>query len=263
VPALDGKVVVIIGGTTGLGLSAAKAVIEAGGRVVVVGAAGDDGHLAAAAEQFGGDGCVMGADATDPATAAAAIDRASQEFGGCHALYHVAGGSGRAFGDGPLHAVTDEGWQRTLDLNLTSLFLSNRAAAQHFMEQGGGVVLNMSSVLAFAPAPTFFATHAYAAAKAAVVGLTTSAAAYYARHNIRFNAVAPGLIETPMSRRATGNESILAFVRARQPLDGGRVGHVTDLDAAVVFLLSDAARFITGQVLAIDGGWSVSEGSTS
>ena len=110
------------------------------------------------------------------------------------------------------------------------------------MEQGsGGAVLNMSSVLAFAPAPAFFATHAYASAKAAVIGLTTSAAAYYAKHDIRFNAIAPGLVETPMSRRATGNEEIRAFVRASQPLDGGRVGRVEDLDAAVVYLLSDAA----------------------
>lgn len=258
---LDGKVVVIVGGTTGLGLSAAKAVLQAGGHVVSVGRT--DEHLPEAEKALASGGVVIGGDAHDPAASESAIARAVEVFGGCHALYHVAGGSGRAFGDGPLHDVTDEGWRHTLDLNLTSLFLSNRAAVRHFMAAGrGGVVLNMSSVLGFAPAPQFFATHAYAAAKAAVIGLTTSAAAYYAPHDIRFNAVAPGLVETPMSRRATGNEEIRAFVRARQPLDGGRVGRVEDLDAAVVYLLSDAARFVTGQVLAIDGGWSVSDGST-
>ena len=259
---LDGKVVVIIGGTTGLGLSAATAILQAGGRVVALGR--EDADVAAAASALGSDSVVIGADASDSAAAESAIARAVAEFGACHALYHVAGGSGRAFGDGPLHEVSDEGWRRTVDLNLTSAFLSNRAAARHFMQQGtGGAVLNMSSVLAFAPAPTFFATHAYAAAKAAVIGLTTSAAAYYATHNIRFNAIAPGLVETPMSRRATGNDEIRAFVRARQPLDGGRVGRVEDLDAAVVYLLSDAAQFVTGQVLAIDGGWSVGGGPWS
>jgi NAD(P)-dependent dehydrogenase (short-subunit alcohol dehydrogenase family) len=183
------------------------------------------------------------------------------EFGACHGLYHVAGGSGRAFGDGPLHEISDDGWARTLDLNLTSLFLSNRAAVRHFVEtRAGGVVLNMSSVLAFAPSSRFFATHAYAAAKAAVIGVTRSCASYYASFDIRFNALAPGLVDTPMSRRATSSEEIRAFVAGRQPLDGGRVGRVEDLDAAVVYLLSDAARFVTGQVLAVDGGWSVSEG---
>jgi NAD(P)-dependent dehydrogenase (short-subunit alcohol dehydrogenase family) len=258
---LDGKVVVIIGGTSGLGLSAATAILRAGGRVVAIGR--DDEHVADAASALGSTGLALASDAADPSAASDAIRRAVSEFGACHALYHVAGGSGRAFGDGPLHEVTDEGWRRTIDLNLTTVLLSNRAAARHFLEHGlGGVVLNMSSVLAFAPEPQFFATHAYAAAKAAVIGLTRSAAAYYATRNIRFNAIAPGLVETPMSGRATGDEAIRAFVKRRQPLDGGRVGRTEDLDAAVVYLLSDAARFVTGQVITVDGGWSLGASSS-
>jgi NAD(P)-dependent dehydrogenase (short-subunit alcohol dehydrogenase family) len=256
---LDGKVVVIVGGTSGLGLSAATAIVRAGGRVVAIGR--DDEHLAHAASALGSTGLALASDAVHPSAASDAIRRAVSEFGACHALYHVAGGSGRAFGDGPVHEITDDGWRRTIDLNLTSVLLSNRAAARHFLEHGpGGVVLNMSSVLAFAPEPRFFATHAYAAAKAAVIGLTRSAAAYYANRNIRFNAIAPGLVETPMSGRATGDEAIRAFVKTRQPLDGGRVGRADDLDAAVVYLLSDAARFVTGQVITVDGGWSLSAG---
>jgi NAD(P)-dependent dehydrogenase (short-subunit alcohol dehydrogenase family) len=259
VPALDGKVFVVIGGTAGLGLSGARAIVAAGGRAVVVGR--DDEHVAAARSALGAAGEVVAAEAEDPATAPGAIRRAVDVFGACHGLYHVAGGSGRALGDGPLHDITDDGWRRTIDLNLTSLFLSNRAAARHFVDRRtSGVVLNMTSVLAFAPAPEFFATHAYAAAKAAVVGFTRSCAAYYAPFDIRFNAVAPGLVDTPMSRRATSNEAIREFVEGRQPLDGGRVGRADDLDGAVVYLLSDGARFVTGQILAIDGGWSVSEG---
>src|SRR6185369_2676317 len=147
-------------------------------------------------------GLAMAADATDPAAAPAAIERAVQAFGGFHGLYHVAGGSGRKAGDGPLHELTDEGWRATLDLNLTSLMLSNRAAVRQFLAQGsGGSILNIGSVLGFSPSPQFFATHAYAAAKSAVVGFSKALAAYYAPQGIRVNVLAPGLVETPMAQR--------------------------------------------------------------
>ena len=260
--ALQDRAIVIIGGTTGLGLSAAKACIHAGGKVVVV---GRDLENARTAEATLGQDCrgLVG-DAVDPKTAPLAIELALREFGRFDALYHVAGGSGRKFGDGPLDEISDEGWAATLRLNLDSLFFSNRAAVRQFQRQGGGgSILNMTSVLAYSPSPKFFATHAYAAAKAAVIGLTKSCAAYYAADGIRFNAVAPALVETPMSRRATEDETIMDFIRAKQPLDGGRVGQPDDLDAAVVYFLSDQSKFVTGQVLAIDGGWSVSEGPSS
>ena len=122
------------------------------------------------------------------------------------------------------------------------------------------MVLNMGSVSAASPSPRYFSTFGYAAAKSAVVGMTRSAAAYYAGENIRFNVVAPALVDTPMARRAAGDEEIMAFVRTKQPLDGGRIGKADDLDGAVVYLLSEAAKFVTGQVLAVDGGWGVSEG---
>lgn len=176
-------------------------------------------------------------------------------------MYHVAGGSGRKAGDGPLHEISDEGWQFTINLNLTSLFNSNRAAVKQFLRQGGGgSILNMGSVLGFSPSPKYFATHAYAATKAAAVGFTKSIAAYYAPQNIRVNLIAPALVETPMSRRAVNNDEIMRFVKTKQPLDGGRVGVGSDLDAAVVYFLSDQSKFVTGQVLSVDGGWSVTEG---
>jgi len=257
--ALENKRIVIVGGTTGLGLSAAKACVGAGARVVAVGRNAES--VAAASGVLGEAGRVVVGDATRAETAAAAIERAVGEFGGFDALYHVAGGSARRAGDGPLHECTEEGFEACIELNLKSLFLSNRAAVRQFLKQGGGgVVLNMSSVLAYSPSPRHFSTHAYAAAKSAAIGLTKSAAAYYAAQNIRFNVVCPALVETPMSRRAQGDEEILSFIKSKQPLDGGRIGVPGDLDAAVVFLLSDAAKFVTGQVLAVDGGWGVSEG---
>jgi NAD(P)-dependent dehydrogenase (short-subunit alcohol dehydrogenase family) len=257
---LKDQSLVIIGGTTGLGLSAARAFVTAGARVVVVGRNAESVEFAR--QELGPQARTLVADACDPATASQAIEKARQEFGSFHGLYHVAGGSGRRHGDGPLHEITDDGWNYTLNENLSSLFYSNRAAARQFLKQGtGGTVLNMGSVLGFSPSPKFFATHAYATAKAAIIGLTTAAAAHYAPQNIRFNVLAPALVATPMSQRAQGDEAILDFIHAKQPLDGGRIGQPGDLDSAAVFFMSDESKFVTGQVLAVDGGWSVSEGN--
>jgi NAD(P)-dependent dehydrogenase (short-subunit alcohol dehydrogenase family) len=256
---LPGKVIVIIGGTTGLGLSAARACVAAGARVVVTGR--NPESIATAAAALGDAGATLAGDATDSAHAPAAIALAQERFGGFHGLYHVAGGSGRRHGDGPLHEITDAGLRATLELNLHSVIYSNRAAVRQFLAQGGGgTILNMGSVLGWSPSPAFFATHTYAAAKAAIVGFTQSTAAYYAPHQIRLNVLAPALVETPMARRAAGDETILKFIATKQPLDGGRIGRPDDCDAAAVYFLSDASRFVTGQVLAIDGGWTVSEG---
>lgn len=256
---LSKRVIVVIGGTTGLGLSAALAFVAEGAQVVVVGRKAES--AAEAEKQLAGKGLAILGDAADSATAVKAIEAAFSNFGGFHGLYHVAGGSGRRSGDGPLHEITDEGWNYTMELNLTSLFYSNRAATQQFLKQGkGGTILNMGSVLGYSPSPKYFSTHAYAATKAAIIGLTRASAAYYAAQNIRFNVLAPALVATPMSERAQTNEDIMSFIRTKQPLDGGRIGQASDLDAAAVYFMSDDAKFVTGQVLAVDGGWTVSEG---
>lgn len=257
---MAGLSVVVIGGTTGLGWSGALALRQAGARVTVVGR--DAGNLARALDVLGTAGAAgVAGDASDPRTAEAAVALACERFGRLDALYHVAGGSGRSAGDGPLHELTDEGWRYTIDLNLSSIVFSNRAAVRRFRAQGGGgAILNMGSVLGFSPSPRHFASHAYAAAKSAVIGFTRSIAACYATDGIRANVVAPALVETPMSRRASEDEEILRFIRTKQPLDGGRNGRADDLDAAVLFCLSRGSRFMTGQVVAVDGGWSVTEG---
>jgi NAD(P)-dependent dehydrogenase (short-subunit alcohol dehydrogenase family) len=259
VPALRNKVIVVIGGTTGIGLSAARAFVKAGARVVVVGR--NPANVNAAARSLGKRARAIAGDAAQPETAPEAIEIALKAFGGFHGIYHVAGGSGRSKGDGPLHEISDDGWRFTLELNLTSLFYSNRAAVRQFLKQkSGGSILNMSSVLGFSPSPRYFSTHAYAATKAAVIGLTRSAAARYASEKIRFNARAPALVATPMSRRAQSDRAILKFIQSKQPLDGGRIGRPEDLNAAAVYFMSDDSKFVTGQTLAVDGGWSVTEG---
>jgi len=251
---LSGKSIVVIGGTTGLGFSAARCFVKCGARVVVVGR--DPVHVSAARKSLGRTARALAGDAIDPATAMKAIELAVKEFGRLDGLYHVAGGSGRAWGDGPMHKMTDEGWHKTLEWNLSTVMYSNRAALQQFLAQGrGGSILNLGSVLAESPSPQHFSVHAYAAAKSAIVGLSKSIAASYASQNIRCNVIEPSVMDTPMGKRATSDKSIMKVVRARQPLDGGRVGQPTDVDGAAAYFMSDASKFTTGQVLAVDGGW--------
>src|SRR6266540_2363667 len=138
--ALEQKSIVIIGGTSGLGLSAARAFLAEGARVVVVGR--NPAKVETAERELGRNVIGLAADATDPKAAVAAINIALGNFNAFHGLYHVAGGSGRQQGDGPLHELTEEGWQYTLNENLTSLIYSNRAAVRQFLKQEtGGSIL--------------------------------------------------------------------------------------------------------------------------
>jgi NAD(P)-dependent dehydrogenase (short-subunit alcohol dehydrogenase family) len=236
---LLGKRCLLVGGTGGLGSAASQRFLTEGARVLAVGA--------------------PEVDATRPDEVANLFDRAVSELGGLDVLYHLAGGSGRRHGDGPLHECTDAGWHATLALNLTSVFLTNRAAVSYWLREGRpGVILNVSSVLGLSPSPGHFATCAYAAAKGAIMSFSRQAAAQYAPHGIRVNVLAPGLIDTPMSQRAVKSDAIAAYLKVKQPLASGP-GHADDCTGAAVFLCSDEARLVTGLVLTVDGGWCVSE----
>lgn len=255
---LKGKSLVVIGGTTGIGLSACEAFIREGANVVAIGRNAES--VGKASARLAG-ALVKAADATAEGTATDAIKTCVNRFGRFDGLYHVAGGSGRKFGDGPLHELSKEGWEYTFNLNLTSLMLSNQAAVRFFLDsKQGGSILNMGSVLGYSPSPKHFATHAYSAAKAAAIGFTRAIASYYAASDIRINLLAPALVETPMAQRAANDETILSFIRTKQPLGGGRIGSPSDLDGAAVYFMSDHSRFTTGQVLSVDGGWDISEG---
>lgn len=256
---LKDKNIVIIGATTGIGLSAAKAFIANGAHTIVVGRHADT--AAAAQKELGNEAESIVGEATHPATSINAISKCIELYGSFDGLYHVAGGSGRKMGDGPLHELTLDGWNKTLELNLTSLMLSNQAALKSFLSlKKTGTILNMGSTLGFSPSPQYFSTHAYSAAKAAIIGFSKSIAAYYAKNNIRINVIAPAVVETPMAQRAANDETILSFLKTKQPLDGGRIGQPGDLDGLALYFMSDQSRYTTGQVVAVDGGWSVSEG---
>ena len=254
---LSKKNIVIVGGTSGIGFSAASTFVNEGANVIAIGRKPD--RIKKTKKLLENHGTAIQGNAADSTTAQEGIQLAVDEYGSLHGLYHVAGGSGRGKGDGPLHKISDEGWDYTLSTNLDAIFYSNRAAIKQFLKQGdGGTILNMSSVLGFSPSSKYFATHAYAGTKAAVIGLTKSLASYYANQNIRFNVIAPGLVATPMSERAQSDNNIMDYIAGKQPLDGGRIGKPADLDGAAVYFMSDNSKFTTGQVLSVDGGWSVS-----
>jgi NAD(P)-dependent dehydrogenase (short-subunit alcohol dehydrogenase family) len=236
---LGGKVVFISGSTGMAGATASLAASE--GAQVFTAALADADYVG---------------DLTESEHARKALESCMAKYGRIDALFNVAGRSGRAFGDGPVDQCTDEGWDRTLATNLRATFLLSRGVVQHLLARGApGSVLHMSSVTAFSPGGPSFATHAYAAAKGAVIALTRSMAAHYAPNKINVNCLAPGLVRTPMSLRAQSDPAILDFTAGRQPLAGGMLDPA-DVARAAVFLLSDEARMITGQVIAVDGGWS-------
>lgn len=256
---------VLVTGSTGMAASAARAIAAEGGAVFVTSRTAD--HLEALAGEIRGAGgrCEWkAADLRAEADVEAAFAGFDAAFGRLDAVYSVAGISGRRFGDGPIHEATLEGWQAVMAANATSQFLVARAAIRRMLAQAPdetgsrGTVLLMSSTIATHPAPTYFATHAYAASKAAIDGLARSLAAYYGPHGIRVNAIAPSLIATPMSRRAQDDPSIVAYLAEKQPLAGGPI-EPDAVTAIALALLSDDARMVTGQVVSVDGGWSVSE----
>lgn len=256
---LHHKRCLIVGGTTGLGLAAARRFLEEGAAVIVAGRSGEKGAACLAELQALGTVGFVVCDAADSACVNGLFTETCERLGGLDVLYHVAGISGRKHGDGPLHACTDAGWQATVDTNLRSVFLTNRAAVRHFLQHGGGVILNMASVQAVAPSPHYFDTIAYTATKGGIVAMSRHAAARYAADRIRVNVIAPSLIDTPMAVRAVSDENIRRYLRTKQPLAQGP-GRPEDCADAAVFLCSVEARFITGVVLTVDGGWCVSEG---
>jgi NAD(P)-dependent dehydrogenase (short-subunit alcohol dehydrogenase family) len=254
---LQGKVLIVVG-STGIAAATARLAATRGARLLL--ASSDEDSAWALGRELGVEPWV--GNLTRPDAAPAIVAQAVSRFGRVDALFNASGQSGRRHGDGPVHEITDDGWELTIAHNLTVAFQMCRAAIDCMLLQDTderglrGAILNIGSVLAESPEPRHFATHAYAAAKGAVAAMSRSMASFYAERGIRVNVLAPGLVRTPASERA-GNLELLEFVRNKQPLTGGMVDAV-DVARAALFLLSEESRAITGEALAVDGGWSVS-----
>ncbi len=257
-PDLSGKVLIVTS-STGIGAAAARLAAASGARLLV--ATGDEQSGWELASETGAE-CWVG-DLTRESAADSVLAQCLSKFARVDALFNAAGFSGRRFGDGPVDECTEEGWNLALAHNLTLTFRMCRAIVARMLQQEPdesglrGAILNTGSVLADSPEPAHFATHAYAAAKGAVVALSRSMASYYAPHKIRVNVIAPGLARTPLSERAAADPELSKLLHKKQPLSGGMMA-AEDVARAALFLLSGEARFVTGDVLRVDAGWSVS-----
>lgn len=260
---LTDKTILIVG-STGIAAATAKLASEKGAQVFISSRTED--NCRALIEEIvgaGGMAAYYTADQMQADQVQNAVDACVRRFGNIDAAFNVAGISGRRFGDGPLHECTEEGWDITLDTNTKGMFLFCRAQLNQMLQQPigenglRGNILNMASVLGFAPQRDFFATHAYAASKGAIISMSRAMSSYYAPEKIRVNVIAPSLISTPMSQRAQSNSEILDFMKTKQPLVEDLIP-ADDVARAALFLLSDEARVITGDVLTVDAGWCVS-----
>ena len=232
--------VLVIGATGGVGAAVARGIVAGGGAAFL--AARDPGNLVALGDELGMPHSTV--EATDPDAIDACADAAAAAFGGLDGIVNCAGSLLLK----PAHLTTVAEWQATLAANLTSGFGCVRAAGRLLKSAGGSVVLVSS-----AAARVGLANHeAIAAAKAGVIGLVLSAAATYAKQKIRFNAVAPGLVRTPLTRGLVASELAEKASVAMHPL--GRLGEPEDVARAILFLLDPAQGWITGQVLGVDGG---------
>lgn len=243
---LTGRTALVTGSSSGIGLALARGLAGVGARVVLNGR--DTGKLAAAAEALSAAGAVVGTSAFD-VTDAAAVEAAVEalEAGGLaiDILVNNAGMQHR----GPLETFEPATFDLLMRTNVNAAFYLARAVARHMIARGRGRIINIASVQSALARPGIAP---YTASKAAIAGLTRAMATEWARHGLNCNAIAPGYFDTPLNAALVADPAFCAWLEARTP--AGRWGRVEELAGAAVFLASDAASFVNGHVLYVDGG---------
>jgi NAD(P)-dependent dehydrogenase (short-subunit alcohol dehydrogenase family) len=243
------KIVLVTGGTSGIGKTTAIAFADAGARVVLTGRREKEGlEVVAEIKKTGGTVAYIRTDVAKEADVVKAVDFVLSTHGRLDVAFNNAG----VEIVGPLDQVTEEQYRRTFDINVWGVLNAMKHEVAAMLKSGGGSIVNVSSIaghIGLAQASIYVAT------KHAVEGLTKAIAVEFAKQGIRVNAVAPGAIDTEMVDRFAGKEGdVRNWLVSQHPV--GRLGTAEEIAAAVLYLTSDAAKFTTGTILAVDGGWT-------
>jgi 3-oxoacyl-[acyl-carrier protein] reductase len=243
---IEGRVAIVTGAANGIGLAIARRFAKEGARLLLVDRAGDK---LAEVERELADVAALALDLTEKDAPGRVVGACLERFGRLDILVNNAGIGGSK----PVADLDEEDWRRMIDVNLTAVFRLSKAALPRISRDGKGRIVNMSSVFGLMG---FRGSSNYAAAKAGIVALTRSMAVDYARDGITVNAIAPGFILTEMSKRNLDTKPWFRQVMVdATPIP--RMGAPDDIAGAALFLASDDASFVTGQTLAVDGGWSI------
>lgn len=239
--------VLVTGGAAGIGLAIARAFAARGDRVAILDL--DEAQACARAAELGPEHLGLGGDVTDEDEVRAAIERAEAALGGLGVVVNNAG-----VGDNPAPTLDQDRarFSRVLSVHLDGAFLVSREAARAMLPRGRGAIVNIASIAGLGGIP---GRNAYGAAKAGIVAMTRSMACEWAGQGVRVNAVAPGYVATELVAKLEAEGALdLEAIRRRVPM--GALGEPEAIADAVVFLASEAARYVTGVVLPVDGGWS-------